>query len=97
MEELPEEKDEDEEEQVQERNIDEAKEFRDKIQDLEQKVLIQLNCIGQASKALNICESTFEFTNSTEYLEGERVLLLASKQMFFNVFSIYYEFFSLHC
>ena len=59
---------------------DESKEdLHDKIQTLEQQVVIQQKAIAQASKALNICESSFEFTNSTENVEGERLLLIACK------------------
>jgi actin-binding protein anillin len=35
--------------------------------------------ISQASQALNLCYSTFEFSGSTEQVEGERLLLVASK------------------
>jgi hypothetical protein len=53
--------------------------LHDKVQNLEQQILIQQKAISQASKALNICESSFEFSNSTENVEGERVLLIASE------------------
>lgn len=35
--------------------------------------------ISQTSQALNLCNSTLEFMGSTEQVEAERVLLLASK------------------
>lgn len=55
------------------------KDLKDRIQVLDQQVAIQHRAILQASKALNICESSFEFSNSTENIEGERVLLVASE------------------
>jgi ubiquitin len=86
MQDLMEEEDEDVDISKNDVDLDAAVEYQRKLEELEQKVLIQQNVIGQAGKALGLCESTFEFTNSTEYLEGERVLLLASKKdYFFNV------------
>ena len=37
--------------------------------------------IAQASQALNLCRSTAEFSGSTEQVEGERLLLVASKSL----------------
>lgn len=34
--------------------------------------------IAQTSQALNLCNSTLEFMGSTEQVEAEKVLLLAS-------------------
>ena len=35
--------------------------------------------MAQASQALNFCRSTAEFSGSTEQVEGEKLLLIASK------------------
>lgn len=35
--------------------------------------------IAQTSQALNLCNSTLEFMGSTEQVEAEKLLLLASK------------------
>ena len=35
--------------------------------------------MSQASQALNLCRATAEFSGSTEQVEGERLLLVASK------------------
>lgn len=40
---------------------------------------MQQNIISQTSQALNLCSSTLEFSGSTEQVEAERVLLVASK------------------
>jgi hypothetical protein len=60
--------------------------LHDRIQALEQQVQIQLNAIAQASKALVLCESTYEFSNSTENVEGERALFIASKYVILMLF-----------
>ncbi|XP_030762791.1 anillin-like isoform X2 [Sitophilus oryzae] len=49
-----------------------------KIKVLEEEVNIQQNIIAQTSQALNLCSSTPEFSGSTEQVEAERVLLVAS-------------------
>lgn len=64
---------------MEEENEEDKEALHDKIQALEQQVLIQQKAIAQASKLLSVCESSFEFNNSTENIEGERVLLIASK------------------
>lgn len=38
----------------------------------------QQTVISQASQALNLCNATVEFSDSSEQVEGERLLLLAS-------------------
>ena len=43
------------------------------------QINVQQNVIGQASQALNLCRATAEFSGSTEQVEGERLLLVASK------------------
>lgn len=35
--------------------------------------------MAQASQALNLCRATAEFSGSTEQVEGEKLLLVASK------------------
>jgi actin-binding protein anillin len=40
----------------------------------------QQTVISQASQALNLCCSTVEFSGSAEQVEGERLLLVASKR-----------------
>lgn len=49
-----------------------------KIQRLLDEVMRQQAVIKQTSQALNLCASTFEFSGSTEAVEGERHLLVAS-------------------
>lgn len=41
--------------------------------------------ISQTSQALNLCNSTLEFMGSTEQVEAERVLLLASEFLLVKV------------
>jgi actin-binding protein anillin len=45
----------------------------------------QQTVISQASQALNLCCSTVEFSGSAEQVEGERLLLVASKYLSFIV------------
>jgi len=45
----------------------------------------QQTVISQASQALNLCCSTVEFSGSAEQVEGERLLLVASKYHSFIV------------
>lgn len=49
-----------------------------KIQRLLDEVMRQQAVIKQTSQALNLCASTFEFSGSTEAVEGERHLLVAT-------------------
>lgn len=58
------------------------------------QINIQNQIIQQISKALNFCESTKEFTCSTEQVECEKILLIASKNMKTLKFEICTEFFS---
>ncbi|XP_066144957.1 anillin-like isoform X1 [Euwallacea fornicatus] len=53
-------------------------EVQTKISQLEKEVNKQQNIISQTSQALNLCSSTPEFSGSTEQVEAERVLLLAT-------------------
>lgn len=52
---------------------------QNKIKSLLDNVAIQQQQISQASKALNTCASTFEFSGSTESVLAEWKLLVASK------------------
>ncbi|XP_059608129.1 anillin-like [Phlebotomus argentipes] len=49
-----------------------------KIERLKEEVQKQHQIIAQASGALNLCASTFEFSGSTEAVEAERHLLVAT-------------------
>ncbi|KAG5677348.1 hypothetical protein PVAND_007113 [Polypedilum vanderplanki] len=49
-----------------------------KIQRLLDEVMRQQTIISQTSQALNLCASTVEFSGSTEAVEGERHLLVAT-------------------
>lgn len=51
---------------------------QDKIKKLLDEVCKQQQVIGQTSQALNLCASTIEFSGSTESVEGERHLLVAT-------------------
>lgn len=50
-----------------------------KLIELQDEVNRQQNIISQTSQALNLCSATLEFSGSTEQVEAERVLLVASK------------------
>lgn len=52
---------------------------QEKLKRLQEEVSKQQTIIGQASQALNLCNSTIEFSGSREQVEGERLLLVASK------------------
>ncbi|XP_017108403.2 anillin isoform X2 [Drosophila bipectinata] len=70
---------EDEDEELQNaRESNEASMAQDKIKKLLAEVCKQQQVIGQASQALNLCAATVEFSGSTESVEGERYLLLAT-------------------
>lgn len=56
-----------------------VKEIHSKIRSMEEQVKKQQIVISQTSQALNLCRSTIEFSNSSEQVEAERLLLLASK------------------
>ncbi|EDW61530.1 anillin isoform X2 [Drosophila virilis] len=69
---------EDDEEQHTARELNESAQAQDKIKKLLSEVCKQQQVIGQASQALNLCAATVEFSGSTESVEGERYLLLAT-------------------
>lgn len=52
---------------------------QEKIKKLLDEVCKQQQVIAQTSQALNLCAATIEFSGSTESVEGERHLLVASK------------------
>uniref|UniRef100_A0A1B6IE89 PH domain-containing protein n=1 Tax=Homalodisca liturata TaxID=320908 RepID=A0A1B6IE89_9HEMI len=58
----------------------ELKLVEQKIEMLQQEVKKQQTIISQSSQALNLCYSTIEFSGSTEQLEAEKLLLLASQR-----------------
>lgn len=65
-----------------------------KMRELKAEVMKQEMIISQTSQALNLCNSTYEFMGSTEQVEAERVLLLASEFVFFfAVFCCYVTIF----
>ncbi|KQS70940.1 anillin isoform X1 [Drosophila erecta] len=70
--------DEDDEEMQNAREVNDASQAQDKIKKLLSEVCKQQQVIGQASQALNLCAATVEFSGSTESVEGERYLLLAT-------------------
>lgn len=55
---------------------------------MQDEVYKQQNIISQTSQALNLCSSTPEFSGSTEQVEAERVLLLASRQITIYIFNL---------
>lgn len=55
-------------------------ECENKIQRLLDEVMRQQTIISQTSQALNLCASTVEFSGSTEAVEGERHLLVATNR-----------------
>ncbi|EDW02218.1 GH21874 [Drosophila grimshawi] len=69
---------EDDEELQNARVSNESSQAQDKIKKLLSEVCKQQQVIGQASQALNLCAATVEFSGSTESVEGERYLLLAT-------------------
>lgn len=70
---------EDDEEVQNARESNDAALAQEKIKKLLDEVCKQQQVIGQASQALNLCAATVEFSGSTESVEGERYLLLASR------------------
>ncbi|EDX06042.1 GD10494 [Drosophila simulans] len=75
---IPDQTDEDDEEMQNAREVNDASQAQDKIKKLLSEVCKQQQVIGQASQALNLCAATVEFSGSTESVEGERYLLLAT-------------------
>ncbi|XP_017877155.1 anillin isoform X3 [Ceratina calcarata] len=52
--------------------------IQEKVKRLLDEICKQQTIIGQASQALNLCNSTIEFNHSREQIEAERLLLLAT-------------------
>lgn len=50
------------------------------IRNLQEEINAQQIVMAQASQALNLCRATAEFSGSTEQVEGERLLLVASQK-----------------
>ncbi|XP_017027461.1 anillin isoform X2 [Drosophila kikkawai] len=75
---MDEQTDEDDDQAQNARDSSEASQAQDKIKKLLSEVCKQQQVIGQASQALNLCAATVEFSGSTESVEGERYLLLAT-------------------
>jgi len=65
-----------------EERCDDAQEVpvQHQIRNLQEEINVQQNVIAQASQALNLCRATAEFSGSTEQVEGERLLLVASQK-----------------
>ncbi|KAJ8973922.1 hypothetical protein NQ317_001128 [Molorchus minor] len=57
---------------------EERKMVQKKVDELQEEVNKQQNIISQTSQALNLCNNTLEFSGSTEQVEAERVLLVAT-------------------
>lgn len=57
--------------------------FSSLFQVLKEEIVRQQAVISQTSQALNLCHSTAEFSGSSEQIEAERLLLIASKIIFF--------------
>jgi hypothetical protein len=87
-------------EEMQEKNLEDNKKMKEmvdeKIKKLLNEVCKQQTIIAQTSQALNLCASTVEFSGSTEAVEGERHLLVASEYFFTSSFYINIVG-SLHC
>lgn len=66
------------EESITESNTDNNEIVIEKIKELQEEVNRQQNIISQTSQALNLCSCTPEFSGSTEQVEAERVLLVAT-------------------
>lgn len=61
----------------------------EKIKKLLNEVCKQQTVISQTSQALNLCAATVEFSGSTEAVEGERHLLVASKFLFLTNYKLF--------
>lgn len=68
------------EESPMKQETDNSLEVSEKIQDLMNTVSKQQTVISQASQALNLCCSTIEFSGSSEQVEAERLLLVATQR-----------------
>lgn len=67
------------EESQSEAEQDDSHLVQEKIKKLLEEVCKQQQVIAQTSQALNLCAATIEFSGSTESVEGERHLLVASE------------------
>ncbi|GFU06756.1 anillin [Trichonephila clavipes] len=65
---------------IQEEGKERTQEIQERIKQLQEEVLRQQTVIGQTSQALNLCHTTAEFTGSSEQVEGERLLLIATQK-----------------
>ncbi|CAH1981243.1 unnamed protein product [Acanthoscelides obtectus] len=65
-------------EEVEPKKGDDSEAVRRKTAELQEEVNKQQNIISQTSQALNLCMSTPEFSGSTEQVEAEKVLLVAT-------------------
>lgn len=63
---------------IEERNNEDVMKVQEKVKKLIDEVSKQQNVISQTSQALNLCAATIEFSGSTEAVEGERHLLVAT-------------------
>lgn len=52
----------------------------DKIKALQECILAQQTVISQATQALNLCQASAEFLGSSEQVEGEKLLLIATQK-----------------
>lgn len=73
------------EEDKENESTDDIAGVEEKINELNAEVNKLQLIIAQTSQALNLCNSTIEFTGSTEQVEAERVLLLTCKFIRFIV------------
>lgn len=72
-----------------EKSTDDTEAVQEKISSLEDEVNKQQNIISQTSQALNLCTATPEFSGSTEQVEAEKVLLVASKIYPINICAVF--------
>lgn len=63
---------------LEEKNNEDVLMVQEKVKKLIDEVSKQQNVISQTSQALNLCAATIEFSGSTEAVEGERHLLVAT-------------------
>lgn len=60
------------------------REVSNKVAKLSMEIDKQHQMMKQTSQALNLCAATFEFSGSTESVDAERHLLVASKYLAFS-------------
>ncbi|GFS87841.1 anillin [Nephila pilipes] len=65
---------------IQEDEKERTQEIQDRIKQLQEEIIRQQTVIGQTSQALNLCHTTAEFSGSSEQVEGERLLLIATQK-----------------